>query len=214
MLAMVARRVGFGLLPISLASIITATLMVLTGCLSMNEAYGAIQWRAVFLIAGMLPLGTAMQATGTAQYLADFVSNWTQHYGITVQLAGLFLLTSLASQVMPNPVVVVLMAPVALNMAANQGLSPYALMMLLAVSASAQHHHTHRPPLQRAGDGAGRLQVHRLPQGGCAAGGHRHAGHAAGPCRSSGRCINRTIPAPKNASLHALNLTERFHRLT
>ncbi len=136
MLAMVA-AVGFGLLPISLASIITATLMVLTGCLSMNEAYGAIQWRAVFLIAGMLPLGTAMQATGTAQYLADFVSNWTQHYGITVQLAGLFLLTSLASQVMPNPVVVVLMAPVALNMAANQGLSPYALMMLLAVSASA-----------------------------------------------------------------------------
>lgn len=136
MLAM-ALAVGFGLLPIALAGVIAATLMVMTGCLSMNEAYTAIQWRAVFLIAGMLPLGTAMQTTGTAQYLADLVSNWTQHYGVIVQLAGLFLLSSVASQIMPNPVVVVLMAPVALNMAANQGLSPYALMMLLAISASA-----------------------------------------------------------------------------
>ena len=136
MVAMVV-TVGFGLLPISLASVIGATLMVLTGCLSMNKAYAAIEWRAVFLIAGMLPLGTAMQTSGTAQYLAELVSNWTQHYGITVQLAGLFLLISLASQVMPNPVVVVLMAPVALNMAANQGLNPHALMMLLAISASA-----------------------------------------------------------------------------
>jgi len=135
MLGVVA-TVASGLLPISLAGIIGATLMVLTGCLNMNEAYNAIQWRAVFLIAAMLPLGTAMQTSGTAQYLADIVSGWTEQYGVTAQLAGLFFLTSLASQIMPNPVVIVLMAPIALNMASSQGLNPYALMMLIAVSAS------------------------------------------------------------------------------
>jgi di/tricarboxylate transporter len=128
--------VASGLLPISLAAIIAATLMVLTGCLNMNEAYNAIDWRSVFLIAGMLPLGTAMQNSGTAQYLANLVGDWTQQYGVTAQLAGLFVLTSLASQIMPNPVVIVLMAPVALHMATNQGINPHSLIMLIAISAS------------------------------------------------------------------------------
>src|SRR5690606_35263370 len=60
-----------GWLPIYMAALIGATLTVLTGCLTMEEAYRAIEWRAIFLIAGMLPLGTAMDDTGAARFLAE-----------------------------------------------------------------------------------------------------------------------------------------------
>lgn len=129
--------VGLGLLPISLAAVIGGALMVLSGSLRMNEAYDAIQWNAVFLIAGMLPLGIAMQTSGTAEYLATGMVEMLRPFGTEALIAGLFLLTVLASQVMPNPVVTVLMAPIALTTARSLGFSPYAFIMVVAVAASA-----------------------------------------------------------------------------
>ncbi len=126
-----------GWLPISIAAVIGASLIVLTGCLSMEEAYREIDWRAVFLIAGMLPLGIAMDSTGTASLLANGVVTLMGNYGITALIAGLFVLTTMASQVMPNPVVTVLMAPIALTTAANLNLSPPAVIMVVAIGASA-----------------------------------------------------------------------------
>lgn len=126
-----------GWLPISIAAVVGATLMVLTGCLTMEEAYRFIEWKAVFLIAGMLPLGIAMQQTGAARFLADGVVSTVGGLGPLAVMAGLFVLTTLATQVMPNPAVAVLLAPIALNTANDLGMSPYALMMTVAVSASA-----------------------------------------------------------------------------
>lgn len=126
-----------GWLPISIAAVAGAALMILTGCLSMEDAYRHIDWRAVFLIACMLPLGIAMQKTGTAQLLAEGMVALVGDYGAIALLAGLFLLTNVASQFMPNAVVTVLMAPIAINTAADQSLSPYALMMVVAIAASA-----------------------------------------------------------------------------
>lgn len=126
-----------GWLPIAIAAIIGATLMILTGCLSMEEAYRYIDWKAVFLIAGMLPLGVAMQSSGAAQFLATEVVNLVGGLGVMAVLIGLFLLTNLASQVMPNPVVTVLMAPIAITTAQDLSLSPYAFMMVVAIAASA-----------------------------------------------------------------------------
>jgi len=102
----------------------------------MEEAHEEIEWRAVFLIAGMLPLGIAMDTSGTASMLANGVISLVGNYGPTALLAGLFTLTALASQVMPNPVVTVLMAPVALTTAGNLGLSPYPIMIIIAIGAS------------------------------------------------------------------------------
>ncbi len=126
----------FNWLPIAIAAVLGAALMVITRCLSMDEAYRQIEWRAVFLIAGMLPLGIAMQTSGTAAFLAQSMVTAVGPWGILAVLAGLFLLTNLASQIMPNAVVVVLMAPIALSTAADLGVSPYTFMMAVAIAAS------------------------------------------------------------------------------
>jgi di/tricarboxylate transporter len=136
-MAAVIGVVLLGWLPIAIAGIAGATLMVITGCLPMDEAYRNIEWRAVFLIAGMLPLGIALEQSGTAQFLAEGMVNLVGDYGATALLAGLFILTSIASQFMPNPVVTVIMAPIALTTAADMSLNPYALMMVIAIAASA-----------------------------------------------------------------------------
>jgi di/tricarboxylate transporter len=127
----------FGWISISIAVIAGVVLMILTSCLTMEEAYQAIDWKAVFLIAGMLPLGIAMEQTGAAQFLAERMVNLVGDFGPLAVMAGLFLLAAVASQVMPNPAVAVLLAPIAFNTANDLGISPYPMMMVVAISASA-----------------------------------------------------------------------------
>jgi di/tricarboxylate transporter len=122
---------------IAIAAVAGVVLMILTRCLTMEEAYRSIEWKAVFLIAGMLPLGIAMQKTGAASLLAEQMVSLIGDFGPEAVMAGLFILAALASQVMPNPAVAVLLAPIALNTASDLGISPYPLMMAVAVSASA-----------------------------------------------------------------------------
>lgn len=125
-----------GWVPIAIAAVVGATVMVLAGCLTMDEAYRDIEWRAVFLIAGMLPLGIAMQQTGAAAYLAERLVALAGSPTPVSVLAGLFLFTALITQVMPTPAVVVLMVPIAISTARIMGVSPHALTMAVAVSAA------------------------------------------------------------------------------
>jgi di/tricarboxylate transporter len=127
----------FGWLTIAIAAVMGVVLMILSECLTMEEAYRAIEWKAIFLIAGMLPLGIAMERTGAAQFLAEGMVNAVGGFGPLAVAAGLFILAALASQVMPNPAVAVLLAPIALSTASDLGVSPYPLLMAVAVSASA-----------------------------------------------------------------------------
>lgn len=133
----VVGSVLFGLLPITTAAVTGAVLMVLTGCLQMDEAYRAIEWRAVFLIAGMLALGVAMDSSGAAAYLANVALEPIGMLGPYAVVAGIFILTSVAAQIMPTAAVAVLIAPIAYQTAVNQGLSPEALLMTVAMAASA-----------------------------------------------------------------------------
>lgn len=126
-----------GWLPIAISAVIGAALMVVTNCLTMEEAYRFIEWRPVFLIAGMLPLGLAMEQSGAAEFLAEGMVATVGRLGPLATIAGLYILTTLATQVMPNPVVAVLLAPIALNTAADLAVSPYTLMMTVALAASA-----------------------------------------------------------------------------
>ncbi len=136
-MAAVLTPVVLDLLPIAIAALAGVVLMILTRCLTMEEAYRAIEWKAVFLIAGMLPLGIAMEQTGAARFVAEGMVGLVGGLGPVAVLAGLFLLAALASQVMPNPAVAVLLAPIALNTANDLAVSPYPFMMAVAVSASA-----------------------------------------------------------------------------
>jgi di/tricarboxylate transporter len=126
-----------GWLEIYIAAVAGVVLMILTGCLTIEEAHRSIQWKAIFLIAGMLPLGIALQNTGAASFLAQEMVRLVGAWGPVAVMAGLFILAALSSQVMPNPAVAVLLAPIALNTANDLAISPYPLLMAVAVSASA-----------------------------------------------------------------------------
>lgn len=135
-MASVLVAVASGLLPIYIAAPFGAALMVLSGCLSMEDAYRFIEWKALLLIAGMLSLGLAMQESGAAELIARTVLGSAAAYGTTALVAGLFAITALAAQVMPTAAVAVLVSPIALASAADLGLSPYALLMVVAVASS------------------------------------------------------------------------------
>jgi di/tricarboxylate transporter len=136
-LAGVLAPVFLGWVPIYIAAVVGAALMVLSGCLTMDEAYRQIEWKAVFLIAGMLPLGTALDQTGAAKLIAEGVVALVGPYGPNAVMLGLVGLTFLATCFVPTAALVVLMAPIVLSTSANMGLSPYGLMMAVAMAASA-----------------------------------------------------------------------------
>jgi len=138
-MAAVLLPVILGWLPIAITAVVGAALMILIGCLTMEEAYRVIEWKAVFVIAGMLPLGVAMEQTGAASFLAEGMVGLVGGLGPLVVVASLFILTTLASQVMPNAAAAVLLAPIALNTASDLALSPYALMMTVAIAASTSY---------------------------------------------------------------------------
>jgi di/tricarboxylate transporter len=126
-----------GWLPITAAALLAGVLMVLTGCLTMDEAYQSIEWKAVFLVAGTLPLGIAMAKTGTADFLAGLMVETVGGLGPIALLAGFYILTNLLTQFMSNAASTVLIAPIAIDAAQRVGSDPHALLMAVAVGASA-----------------------------------------------------------------------------
>jgi len=128
-----------GYVPIAIAGVTGAALMVLLGCLSMEEAYRAIEWKVVFLIASMLPLGVAVENTGAAQMAAETLLAVVGDSGPRWVVAALFLVTVIGTQVIPTAALVVLMTPVALSSSEALGISPHLLMMTVAMAASASY---------------------------------------------------------------------------
>ncbi|WP_300464656.1 SLC13 family permease [Desulfobacula sp.] len=125
-----------GWVPIYIAVVMGAAFMVLTKCLTMEEAYRYIEWKAVFLIAGMLPLGMALDKSGAARLLAEGVVSLLGPFGPYAVLFGILVITFLATSIIPTSALVVLMVPIALKTSASLGISPYALMMGIAMAAS------------------------------------------------------------------------------
>jgi di/tricarboxylate transporter len=135
-LALAILMVVFADFHISLAMVIAAVIMVLTGCLTIEEAHESIDWRTVFLVAGMLPLGMAMQATGTARYLASFMLGALGEFGPTALLAGIYLLAALITQAMSNAAAIVLIVPIALDTALGLGANHITFTMAVVIGAA------------------------------------------------------------------------------
>ena len=136
MLAVVALVIA-GLLPISIAAIAGSVAMVLTRCLTMEEAHKSIDWKAIFLIAAMMPLGFAMRDSGAAQFLADVVVRVAGPFGNLAILGGLMVLTLLFNPFVPAVVNAVIMTPIGLASAASLGVSPYPFVMGIAYMVAA-----------------------------------------------------------------------------
>jgi di/tricarboxylate transporter len=126
-----------GWIPIYIATVIGSAVMVLSRCLTMEEAYRSIEWRAVFLIAGMFPLGLALDQSGAARFLAEGVVSAVGPFGPRIVMLAILLLTFLATCFIPTAALVVLLAPIILSTAAQIGVSAQALMMAMAMAASA-----------------------------------------------------------------------------
>lgn len=125
-----------GIVPTVFAALIAAVVMVIGGCLTMTHAYRAISWQSVVLIAAMIPMSVALEVTGGAQFLANGLVNTIGAFGSLALLAGVFILTTSFSQVINNTATAVLVAPIVLTAAEEMGVSPYPLLMTVAVSAS------------------------------------------------------------------------------
>jgi di/tricarboxylate transporter len=110
--------------------------MIVTGCLKPGELYGSVRWDIIFLLAGLIPLGTAMNNSGTTQWLADLlisVAGGLSPYWI---LTVFYVATSLLTEILSNNATVVLMLPVAVKAAVGLGLNPYAFMFAVTFAAS------------------------------------------------------------------------------
>lgn len=140
LVAMLCFVVAIGLaiagFPISMAFFTGAMAMVLLRVLSIQEAYQSIEWKVVFLLAGLIPLGVAMQKTGTAIFLAENVMNMIQAAHPIFLVITVAVLSTLFSLFMSNVGAIVVLAPLVIGMATIGGLDPRPLALMAAVCAA------------------------------------------------------------------------------
>jgi di/tricarboxylate transporter len=127
---------AFEVVPTVTAVLLAAAAMILTGCLAMEDAYRSMNWESVVLIAGMLPMATALQKTGGVDFIAQSLTAAFGAMGPLALMAGLFVLTAVLSLFISNTATAVLVAPIALQAATTLGLAPHAFLMAVAVAAS------------------------------------------------------------------------------
>lgn len=127
---------AFDLVPIVVTALAGVVLMVITGCLKPGEIYGSIRWDVIFLLAGLIPLGTAMEKSGATQWLAN------QLLAVGGNLSGywvllfFFMATSALTEILSNNASVVLLIPIAVKVAESLSLNPLAFMFAVTFAAS------------------------------------------------------------------------------
>jgi len=127
---------ALGILPVATTVLAGAVLLILTGCMDLNDAYRSIEWKAIFLIAGMIPLSTALRTTGLADMAVNSLLKATGDVAplaaATIIMAVAFLFTHLMS----GQVAALIVAPVALSLASMLGVDPRAIAMAAALGCS------------------------------------------------------------------------------
>ena len=135
LLGMLIMMVG-EFMPLATSSMLAALMMILTGCLTIDEAYSFINWKSIVLIAGMLPMSAALVNVGLIDLLAENLTIALGALNPVWIIGGLFLTTSIFTQVLSNTATAVLIAPLAFAIAQNLGIQPHALLMSVAIAAS------------------------------------------------------------------------------
>jgi len=136
-IASVVVSAAIGLVPILVGAVVGAVLMVLTGCLTLEEAYEVIQWKIVFLLGGVLALGLAMERTGTALYLANQLVATVGVWGPIALVSAFYLMTSVMTEIMSNNATAALLTPIAIATAAALNIDSRPFLMAVTYAASA-----------------------------------------------------------------------------
>src|SRR5687767_1830701 len=129
----------FKVMPLHLAVILGSVLAFLTRCITPDEAYREVEWKAIVLIGSMLALGVAMEKTGTAKYLAGLIVHWAGEAGPLWLLSGFFVLTVALTQPMSNQAAAIVVVPVAIQTAMQLDLNPRTFAIMIAVAASCSY---------------------------------------------------------------------------
>lgn len=124
------------ILPIVISAMIGVILMILTGVIRTQEAYKAINWKVIMLLAGVIPLGTAMEKTGAAMLLADQMIILLADMGPRAVMSGFFLLTMAITAIMSNNASAALLAPIAIKTASSLGVSAFPFLFAVTFAAS------------------------------------------------------------------------------
>ncbi len=135
-LAATLAAVIFTPLPMSQVLLTGAVLMLLAGAVNMEQTYRAIDWRGIFLVAGMLPLALALTKTGAADMVSSAVNSLLHGMSPVLTAAAMFLCSALLTQAVSGAAVAAIMAPIAVSAAAGAGAPPQALAMAVALGSS------------------------------------------------------------------------------
>lgn len=135
-IAGVVSLAAFGVIPIVESAICGVILMILSGCISSDEAYRSINWKVIFLLGGVLPLGTAMQKTGAAQLLVDTVINQFESLGPTAILSAFFFLSMMLTNLISNQATAALLAPISIEASSSLGVNPEPMLIAVTMAAS------------------------------------------------------------------------------
>jgi len=122
--------------PILVSAWIGVVLMLLTGCLKPGELYNSVRWDVIFLLAGLIPLGIAMENSGATQWLANQLVTLGGQWSGYALLTLFFVITSLVTEILSNNACVVLLLPIAAQVAETLDLNPYAFMFMVMFAAS------------------------------------------------------------------------------
>jgi di/tricarboxylate transporter len=128
---------AFGVLPVEALALIAAAAVVVTGCLTADEAYEAIQWRVLMLIFGMLGLGLAMEKTGAAALIVNQLAALLASLGPFMVLSMIYLFTSILTEIVSNNAAAILITPIAIGLAQELGADPRPFVMAVLFAASA-----------------------------------------------------------------------------
>lgn len=129
----------FGIVSFPVAVLAGTIVVFVTRCVTPEEAYRGVEWKALILIGSMLAIGAAMNSTGAAQWLADTIVGWVGGADPFWLLTGFFVLTVVLTQPMSNQAAAVVVLPVALATATQLGLNPRTFAMTIALAASCSY---------------------------------------------------------------------------
>ncbi len=136
--ALVVLLAALEVVPILTSSLIGCMLMLLSKTVSLQKAYQFVEWKIIFLLAGLLPLGIAIHNTGLDHVVGDAIYNLTQGWPVQLTISMLFLITVLLTSVISNQATAILLVPVAISLASDMGMEPkpFLLTVLFAASTS------------------------------------------------------------------------------